>query len=453
MEFLGAGFGDAFISVLAIIGIILVGGFLIFFLGDLVLSVLDPEYVHFWQRKKNGVKEKAKEETKEPQQEAAKELEFKFDEADKDSFAKEEEVQEVVALEQPEEKVEESEFKFDEEEKVEEPVEEAEEVDELKAEEELFKQNMLREIEERRQKQAAEAEEDKFENFFYDDEDIAVFGDEETEATEETAEEVVEIEETPAEEVAEEISVEETPVEEVEETEVEEAPIEEVEEAVEVEEAPVEEAVEEIEEVVEEATEEAEVQPSIEELKAQFEAEIAKLQARNEELENELNNKEEASAPVGNLEEYEARLETLKERLAANEKQLRQVKKEYIPLRKVNKTLENDERKLRRKEAIVAKQKVVLYGVNNIADIDEEKAKKLSEELDLLEGLKLSVQHCQEVMNANKDRYPILENTFNILTANNETLKADIKETEDAIENLKAAQEVENVDENNTDAE
>ena len=61
MEFLGAGFGDAFISVLAIIGIILVGGFLIFFLGDLVLSVLDPEYVHFWQRKKNGEKVKATE--------------------------------------------------------------------------------------------------------------------------------------------------------------------------------------------------------------------------------------------------------------------------------------------------------------------------------------------------------------------------------------------------------
>lgn len=448
MEFLGAGFGDAFISVLAIIGIILVGGFLIFFLGDLVLSVLDPEYVHFWQRKKNGVKEKAKEETKEPQQDETKELEFKFDEADKDAFAKEEKVPEVVALEQPEEKVEEPEFKFDEEEKVEEPVEETEEVDELKAEEELFKQNMLKEIEERRQKQAAEAEEDKFENFFYDDEDIAVFGDEEAEATEE----VVETEETPAEEATEEVvEVEETPAEEV--VEIEEEPVAEVEEvpAEEVAEEEVEEVVEET--PVEEVAEEVSAQPSIDELKAQFEAEIAKLQARNEELENELNNKEEVVAPAGNIEEYEARLETLKERLAANEKQLRQVKKEYIPLRKVNKTLENDERKLRRKEAIVAKQKVVLYGVNNIADIDEEKAKKLSEELDLLEGLKLSVQHCQEVMNANKDRYPILENTFNILTANNETLKADIKETEDAIENLKAAQEVENVDENNTDAE
>ena len=399
MEFLGAGFGDAFISVLAIIGIILVGGFLIFFLGDLVLSVLDPEYVHFWQRKKNGEKVKDKQSSKEKdeKQEETKELEFKFDEADKDAFAKEDEEPKVEVA--PVEEVKEEPAEEVVEEVKEEPAQEkpAEEVDELKAEEELFKQNMLKEIEERRQKQA-DGSDEQFENFFYDDEDIAVFGDEEQA----------------------------------------EAPAEGTEAAQE--EAQAAEAT--TEEIVEE-TEETEAQPSIEELRTQFEAEIAKLQARNEELENELNSKEEVNAPAGNIEEYEARLETLKDRLAANEKELRKVKKEYIPLRKVSKTLENDERKLRRKEAIVAKQKVVLYGVNNIADIDEEKAKKLSEELDLLEGLKLSVQHCEEVMTANKDRYPILENTFNILTANNETLKADIKETEEAIEALKAAQEQE----------
>lgn len=407
MEFLGAGFGDAFISVLAIIGIILVGGFLIFFLGDLVLSVLDPEYVHFWQRKKNGEKVKDKQSSKEKdeKQEETKELEFKFDEADKDAFAKEDEEPKVEVA--PVEEVKEEPAEEVVEEVKEEPAQEkpAEEVDELKAEEELFKQNMLKEIEERRQKQA-DGSDEQFENFFYDDEDIAVFGDEE-QANEE--------QEAPAEKT--EAVAEETQ---------EEAPA----------------AEETTEETVEE-TEEAEAQPSIEELRAQFEAEIAKLQARNEELENELNSKEEVNVPAGNIEEYEARLETLKDRLTANEKELRKVKKEYIPLRKVSKTLENDERKLRRKEAIVAKQKVVLYGVNNIADIDEEKAKKLSEELDLLEGLKLSVQHCEEVMTANKDRYPILENTFNILTANNETLKADIKETEEAIEALKAAQEQE----------
>ena len=61
----------------------------------------------------------------------------------------------------------------------------------------------------------------------------------------------------------------------------------------------------------------------------------------------------------------------------------------------------------------------------------------------MLEGLKLSVQHCEEVMAANKDRYPILENTYNILTNNNEALKADIKATEEAIEKIKAESETE----------
>ena len=172
-------------------------------------------------------------------------------------------------------------------------------------------------------------------------------------------------------------------------------------------------------------------------MKAKFEQEIAELQAKNSELSKELEGKETATGASLSLEEHEARLETLKERLANNDKELRKVKKEYIPLRKVSKTLESDERKLRRKEAIVAKEKVVLYGVNNIADIDEEKAKKLSEELDLLEGLKLSVQHCKEVMDNNKERFPILENTYNILMNNNETLKEDIKNTEEAIAKLK----------------
>ena len=76
--------------------------------------------------------------------------------------------------------------------------------------------------------------------------------------------------------------------------------------------------------------------------------------------------------------------------------------------------------------ALVAKQKVELYGVNNIADIDEEKAKKLSEDLDLLDGLKLSVQHCQEVMEKNEERYPLLEQIFNLLSSKNASLKADI---------------------------
>ena len=75
----------------------------------------------------------------------------------------------------------------------------------------------------------------------------------------------------------------------------------------------------------------------------------------------------------------------------------------------------------------------MLYGVNNIAEIDEEKAKKLSEDLDLLDGLRLSVQHCKEVMEANKDRYPILERNYTILQNTNEELKQQIEEVNNMI--------------------
>lgn len=129
-------------------------------------------------------------------------------------------------------------------------------------------------------------------------------------------------------------------------------------------------------------------------------------------------------------EEIEAKLALLKQRLKTNEKELSQNKKDFLPLKRVNMTLASDEKKLRRKEALVAKKKVLLYGVNNYVDIDEEKAKELAEELDLLEGLKLSVQHCEEVMKANKDRYPILEKANAILTKNVEDIKADIAELE-----------------------
>lgn len=141
--------------------------------------------------------------------------------------------------------------------------------------------------------------------------------------------------------------------------------------------------------------------------------------------------------PMLSLTEYEQRLETLKERLKANEKDLKKVKKEYIPLAKIKKTLEKDNNKLRRKNAVVAKQKVMLYGVNNYVDIDEDKAKKLAEDLDLLEGLRLSVQHCEEVMNANAERYPILETSYNSLLETNAHIKADIEECLQKIEELK----------------
>ena len=67
---------------------------------------------------------------------------------------------------------------------------------------------------------------------------------------------------------------------------------------------------------------------------------------------------------------------------------------------------------------------------------DEEKAKKLSEDLDLYDGLKLSVQHCQEVMEKNAERYPLLEQIFNLLTARNADLKESIESHEKMLAKL-----------------
>jgi hypothetical protein len=101
--------------------------------------------------------------------------------------------------------------------------------------------------------------------------------------------------------------------------------------------------------------------------------------------------------------------------------------KELNPLKKVKRTLERDKLKLRRKEAIVAKKKIDLYGVNNYVDLDKDKAEKLKQELELFEGLKLSVRHCEEVMSVNVDRYPILVHTDKILRENIENIESDIK--------------------------
>ena len=191
----------------------------------------------------------------------------------------------------------------------------------------------------------------------------------------------------------------------------------------------------------------------LEEEQAKIEEQKANLEEQRKQLEEEMKRLEELKEEQANsvvvsdmssiysnesLEQLEARLEMLNERLKANKKDLRENKKEYNPLARVKKTLEKDKAKLTRREAIVARQKVILYGVNNYVDIDEEKAKKLNEDLDLLDGLRLSVQHCEDVMNANKDRFPILEKTNKILKKVNAEILADIAEVEKAIEEKKA---------------
>ncbi len=166
---------------------------------------------------------------------------------------------------------------------------------------------------------------------------------------------------------------------------------------------------------------------------------VEKVEEQPQEVVEEQPVKEDVVIPASiyatlTLEQLNARLEKLKDRLKLNEKELKANRKEYMPLARVKKTLERDEQKLRRREAIVARKKVILYGVNNYVDIDEEKAKKLSEDLDLLDGLRLSVQHCEDVMATNKDRFPLLETTNKILVQVNHDLKDDIAEVMDAIE-------------------
>ncbi len=458
------GFVNAFLQVLAIIGIILVGGFVIFFLGDLVLSVLDPNYVRFGKRKK---KEEDENETKQitgPNGDT-KELgydskEFTFDDEDiaepvvssenepivENDFFKDEneniietmpvETENIVdkdiqeksedAFEDENDSISTSEDKEKEDnsEVVEENdsetnafVEEEnnnEEYDELLEEEKMYRENLLKEIEERK-KNTEQKEADDYEKIFFDDDDINVFFDEPIEGQEELSLTQLNNKENENYDVVEEDTYETT-----EDTNKEDK----------------QQINEEIIEKVDETNEN-----EIDEKTRDLENKIADLQAKNEELEKKLEENQITNLQNIELKEYEDRLQVLKERLNENEKDLRKVKKEYIPLRKVYKTLESDERKLRRKEALVAKQKVVLYGVNNIADIDEEKAKKLSEELDLLEGLKLSVKHCEEVIEANKERFPILENTYNILMNSNQMLKDDIKETEEKIAKIKQDQD------------
>ena len=266
----------------------------------------------------------------------------------------------------------------------------------------------------------------------------------------------------------------ETETEETQESDKEETEADEVEEAEEAEEAEsqadeTEETEEELEEEPEEeqepetnelAAEEAALQEEREALaveKARYETMIAELEnARRALAESQAAaaaataaaaakpepKPEPQSAAFGlSLSELKEKLAEAEKRLAQTEKEFKQVKKEYIPLQKVWAMHDKDERKLRRKEALVARQKVLLYGVNNYADIDEEKAKKLAEDLDLLDGLKLSVQHCEEVMKNNEERYPLLEKMYKVLKFRNDEIKKDIEKYTAEIERLESEQE------------
>lgn len=156
---------------------------------------------------------------------------------------------------------------------------------------------------------------------------------------------------------------------------------------------------------------------------------------QSEELKKQLKETVVVPETCDTLDSLNSRLEVLKKRLSDSEKNFKANKKEFIPLRKIKKTLEADKDKLRRKEAIVAKQKVLLFGVNNYV-ADPEKQKKLEQDLDVLDALRLSVKHCEDVMKENEDRYPILEKTHDILAETVADIKSDIEVVQDKIKKL-----------------
>lgn len=208
-----------------------------------------------------------------------------------------------------------------------------------------------------------------------------------------------------------------------EEEEVIEEPVED-----EIEEEPVE-PVAQIQEIQDNSEELEKANQEIEDLKAQ-------LAEMNQKLEEAMTEKEEVSV---NMTEDEclARLATLEERLKSAKKDYKTNMKEFRPLQRVMKQYEKYIRKLRKKDAQLANKKISLYGVNNYVDLDKEKAENVLNESELVEGLRLSVSHCEEVINANKDRYPILEHTNNILENQISNLEEDIETTKQILAKIR----------------
>ena len=379
------------ITVVVVLGIIVAGGFLLYFMGDLFMSLAhkkkDDEAISNKQAKETE-ELKQRIEALENKDELKKDPEVAtilYNGAVVEAYNPDEEAQEENNEETEENEVEETTEEQETEEPVEETEEEAEEEEETEEDDTDDTSDFIKQRRAELMERLARMQNEQ----------------EEAEEEEETEEDVVDLS---SEEEAEE---------------------------------PAEETTEEQTEGSEEQTEEQAEEKTAEEESEEVEEDIVREDDSAVTTYEEAKDSTEGLASTMSLEELESKLAEEQEKLKANEKELRQVKKEFIPLRRVKKTLESDEKKLRRKEALVAKQKVVLYGVNNYADIDEEKAKKLAEDLDLLDGLKLSVQHCEEVMEKNQERYPLLEKIFNLLSSQNTEIKEDIKKLQDAIAQLK----------------
>ena len=392
---------QAVLGVLGIIALIAVAAFIVLFLADLTLSTIEGKKGIFFSRGEGKSKSKENEEVEAEVQNKAEQKALPYEEQentekvdfDRADFEKQLMDEEDLALEERRQQLLNNA----------EPEEKSEKEEDLDA---LYAQlinEINEEVKSEEPEEKSEKEEDLDEDINFDEIVKLVDGDNKEEA-EETNEEVV-AEPEEVKEETEEVTEEPAETEEVEAEEETAEP-------------------EENEEVTN-------LQAQLEELKALLakeqkdkeDAEQAKLN-----LEKELEEKQNAPVVVEEGESLESLMErkaNLEERLKVTEKELKTNKKEYIPLARIKKSMEANEAKLRRKEAIVAKKKIVLFGVNNYV-VDPEKEKQLADELDSLEALRLSVQHCEDVMKENEDRYPILEKTNGILTKTVEDLKADL---------------------------
>ena len=166
-------------------------------------------------------------------------------------------------------------------------------------------------------------------------------------------------------------------------------------------------------------------------------SELERIAQENEQLMREVeelrNKKEVIQKPYYSKEYYLKKLESLEAEIKETEKDLRANKREFIPLQRIKKSYDRDQQKLRRKEAIVAKQKIALYGVKSSAKIDPKRKEKLDEEVKVLNELKESVFHCDQVLKQNKDRYPVLEKANKLLTKTYNRLISDIENVKTAI--------------------
>lgn len=429
---------QAFVGVIAIIGIVIVVGGLIAFLGHVIIGAFDnedrstkqpkQEVMDYTQYKQNLIENKA---------EAEKQQDYDFEAIDMAKAQKEQDMLKENSkeddlfklVEDNDSNLEEIENRLkNENAENKEPEMPATEVKTLEEApmaveenatedegEDVDVQNLLDEInnqvvDEEKAKEDETKEEENPVLAAYDIDKILKESNEATEeeTTEEETTKETDEEENKTEEVAEEVA----PVEENKEVETEETT----------------ESTKEVEEESSE-TEDDTTKQELEEANKR----IAELTSQIANLNKQINEQPEQQPEVVTIdmteEECLNRIAVLEERLKNAKKDYKINMKEYRPLKKVMTDLERYQTKLRRKEAIVAKKKVALYGVNNYVDIDKEKAEKLANELELLDGLRLSVNHCEDVINANKDRFPILEHTNSILEEQIAQLEADLEQT------------------------